>query len=155
MRWRLKSPAPRSFTQPFIQARIKENITAPVTGLSEGNSPATTSIRNEIFRKIDAIIISASVFIHRLPFRYIHAYVIFRDCLRYEWNLALQWRHNERDGVSNHRCLDCLLNCLFRRKSKKTSKLRVTGLYEGKSPHKGPVKRKLFPWRHHGTIFIL
>ena len=26
---------------------------------------------------------------------------------------SLQWRHNERDGVSNHRRLDCLLNHLF------------------------------------------
>ena len=38
--------------------------------------------------------------------------------------IPLQWRHNERDGVSNHRRLDCLLNRLFRRWSKKTSKLR-------------------------------
>ena len=28
-RWRLKSPASRLFTQPFIQAQIKENIKAP------------------------------------------------------------------------------------------------------------------------------
>ena len=28
-RWRLKSPAPRLFTQPFIQAQTKENIKAP------------------------------------------------------------------------------------------------------------------------------
>ena len=28
-RWRLKSPASRLFTQPFIHARIKENIKAP------------------------------------------------------------------------------------------------------------------------------
>ena len=28
-RWRLKSPAPRLFTQPFIQAQIKDNIKAP------------------------------------------------------------------------------------------------------------------------------
>ena len=26
---------------------------------------------------------------------------------------ALQWHHNECDGVSNHRCLVCLLNRLF------------------------------------------
>ena len=26
-RWRLKSPAPRLFDQPFVQAQIKENIT--------------------------------------------------------------------------------------------------------------------------------
>ena len=43
---------------------------------------------------------------------------------------ALEWRHNERDGVSNHRRLDCLLNPLFRRRSEKTSNLRVTGLRE-------------------------
>ena len=28
-RWRLKSPASRLFTQPFVQAQIKENIKAP------------------------------------------------------------------------------------------------------------------------------
>ena len=28
----------------------------------------------------------------------------------------LQWRHNECDGMSNHRRLDCLLNRLFRRR---------------------------------------
>ena len=46
----------------------------------------------------------------------------------------LQWRHNGREGVSNHRRIDRLLNSLFRRRSKKTSKLRVTGLREGNSP---------------------
>ena len=29
------------------------------------------------------------------------------------------WRHNDRDGVSNHQPHDCLLNCLFRRRSRK------------------------------------
>ena len=42
-------------------------------------------------------------------------------------NCQLQWRHNECDGVSNHQRFDGLLNRLFRRRSKKTSKLRVTG----------------------------
>ena len=46
----------------------------------------------------------------------------------------LQWRHNERDDVSNDRRFDSSLNRLFRRRSKKTSKLRVTGLCEGNSP---------------------
>ena len=50
---------------------------------------------------------------------------------------TLQWRHNGHDGVSNHRRLDCLLNRLFRRSSKKTSKLLVTGLCEGNSPVTG------------------
>ena len=46
----------------------------------------------------------------------------------------------------------CLFNNLFRRRSKKTSKLRVTGLCEENlpgpvtSPNKGPVMRKMFPF---------
>ena len=36
------------------------------------------------------------------------------------WYLfTLQWRHNGRDGVSNHKPHDCLLNRLFKRRSKK------------------------------------
>ena len=50
--------------------------------------------------------------------------------LQVPWT-TLQWRYNERDGISNHRHLDCLLNRLFRHRSKETSKLRITGLYEG------------------------
>ena len=46
----------------------------------------------------------------------------------------LQWCHNEHDGISNHWHLDCLLNRLFRHRSKKTSKLHVTGLCEGNPP---------------------
>ena len=67
-------------------------------------------------------------------------------------DLTLQWRHNECDGVSNHQPHDCLLCRLFGRRSKKTSKLRVTGLCAGKSPgpvnspHKGPVTGKMFPF---------
>ena len=58
---------------------------------------------------------------------------------------ALNWRHNDHDGVSNHQPHGYLLNRLFRRRSKETSKLRVTGLCLGNSPgpvnspHKGPV----------------
>ena len=50
---------------------------------------------------------------------------------------TLQWRHNERDGISNHQRHDCLLNPLFMRRSMKTSKLHVTGLCEGNSPVTG------------------
>ena len=52
---------------------------------------------------------------------------------------TLRWRHNERDSVSNHQPHGCLLNGLLRRRSQKTSKLRVTGLCVGNSP--GPVQR--------------
>ena len=41
--------------------------------------------------------------------------------------ITLQWRHNGRDSVSNHQPHDCLLNHLFRRRSKITFKLCVTG----------------------------
>ena len=55
----------------------------------------------------------------------------------------LQRRHNERNRVSNHQRFDCLVNCLFRRRSKKTSKLHVTCLCEGNSPVTGefPTQR--------------
>ena len=46
---------------------------------------------------------------------------------------TLRWHHNKHDGVSNHQPHDWLFNCLFRRRSKKTSKLRITGLCEGNS----------------------
>ena len=50
------------------------------------------------------------------------------------WGLTLQWHHNGCGGVSNYQPHDCILNRLFRRRSKKTSKLRVTGLCAGNSP---------------------
>ena len=65
---------------------------------------------------------------------------------------TLWWRHNDHDSVSNHQPHECLFNRLFRRRSKETSKLRVTGLCVGNSPgpvnspHKGPVTRKMFPF---------
>ena len=49
----------------------------------------------------------------------------------------LQWRHNERHGVSDHQPHDRLLNRLFRHRSKKTLKLRVTDLCAGNSPVTG------------------
>ena len=71
--------------------------------------------------------------------------------------LPLRWRHNERDSVSNHQPHDCLLNRLFRRRSKKTSKLRVTGLCVGNSPGTGEFPAQMASyaenvsiwWRHH------
>ena len=70
---------------------------------------------------------------------------------------SLQWRHNGRDCVSNHQPHDCLLNRLFRRRSKNTSKLRVTGHCSGTSPGTGefPVQMASYAenvsiwWRHH------
>ena len=64
----------------------------------------------------------------------------------------IQWRHDERDGVSNHQPHESLRNPLFKCRSKKTPKLRVTGLCVGKSPVIGefpaqrPVTWKMFPF---------
>ena len=69
---------------------------------------------------------------------------------------TLQWRHNGRHSVSNHQPHDCLLKRLFRRRSKKTSKLRVTGLCAGNSPGTGEFPAEMasnaeniFIWRRH------
>ena len=50
---------------------------------------------------------------------------------------SLLWRDNGHDVVSNHQPHDCLLDRLFRCRSKKTSKLRVTGLCAENSPETG------------------
>ena len=70
---------------------------------------------------------------------------------------SLRWRHYGCDSVLNHQPHDCLLNRLFRRRSKKTSKLRVTGLCTGNSPETGKFPAQMASyaenvsiwWRHH------
>ena len=74
--------------------------------------------------------------------------------------LAFRWRHNDHAGVSNHQPHGCLLNRSFRRKSKKTSKLRVTGLCAGNSPGTGEFPAQMASyaenvsiwWRHHEIL---
>ena len=76
-------------------------------------------------------------------------------------NISLQWRYNDRDGVSNHRHLDCLLHS-FRRRSKKISKFRVTGLCVGNSPVIGEFPAQMASnagnasiwWRHHVLMIM-
>ena len=75
--------------------------------------------------------------------------------------MSLLWRHSGRDGVSNHQPHDCLLNRLFRRRSKKTSKLRVTGLCADNSPVTGEFPAQMASnaenvsiwWRHHAAPY--
>ena len=72
---------------------------------------------------------------------------------------TIQWRHNGLDGVSNHQPHHCLLSSLFGRRSKKTSKLCVTGLCAGNSPGTGEFPAQMASnaenvsiwWRHHDT----
>ena len=71
---------------------------------------------------------------------------------------TLQWRHNGRDSVSNPH--DCWLNDLFSLRSKKTWKLRVTGLCAGNSPGTGEFPAQMASnaenvsiwWRHHENL---
>ena len=72
--------------------------------------------------------------------------------------VALEWRHNGLDSVSYHQPHHCLLSRLFGRRSKKISKLRVTGLCVGNSPGTGEIPAQMASyaenvstwWRHHG-----
>ena len=104
----------------------------------------------------DAIIKSLRLYEYYSPKYVINPHV------RFKISLCVSHRcHNECDGVSNHRHLDCLLNCEFRRRSKNTSKLRVTGLYEGNSPvtcevpaHRVSNAENVSIWcRHQGPLW--
>ena len=72
----------------------------------------------------------------------------------------LQWRHNGWDSVSNHQPRHCLLNRLFGRRSKKTSKLY--GLCVRSSPGTGEFPAQMASnaeivsiwWRHHAFMIL-
>ena len=78
-------------------------------------------------------------------------------------NKSLRWRHNGCDSVSNHQPHHCLLNRLFRRRSKITSKLRVTGLCAVNSPGTGEFSAQMASnaekvsiwWRHHVIAILI
>ena len=90
-----------------------------------------------------------------LMVRFTDTYQHHSSSMSYE--VTLQWRHNGHDSVSNHQPHDCLLSRFFRRRSKKTSKLRVTGLCAGNSPATGEFPAQMASnaenvsiwWRHH------
>ena len=82
----------------------------------------------------------------------------------------LLWHHNECDGISNHQPHDCLLNCLFRCRSKKTWNFTSLSLCAGNSPVTGefPAQRASNAenvsiwWPHHawdvlcsGLLYIM
>ena len=86
-----------------------------------------------------------------------------RNCSPYARVTSLLWRHNGPDGISNHQPHDCLLNRLFGHRSKKTSKLCVTGLCAGNSPETGEFPAQMASnaedvsiwWRHHVKCYKL
>ena len=78
---------------------------------------------------------------------YMHFVKMWSAWIFYIVALSLRWRHKERDGVSNHQIHDCLLNRLFRRRSKKyqSSASLVTG--------QRWIPRTLGQWRGNASIW--
>ena len=85
------------------------------------------------------------------------ARIFYRMCI--STRITLHWRHNGCDSISNHQPHNYLLNRSCGRRSKKTSKLRVTGLCTGYSPVTGEVPAQRASnaenvsiwWRHHAV----
>ena len=90
-----------------------------------GDSPYKSSVIQEVFPCYD-VFLQSPVF----PCCADCYVTIFRTAFC-KLPLSLQWCRNEHYGVSNHLPKDCLLKRLFKPKSKKTSKLHITGLCEG------------------------
>ena len=71
---------------------------------------------------------------------------------------TLQWRHNGHNGFSNQQPHDCLLNLLFRCRSKEHQSSASLAFVQGinwwpvNSLHKRPVTQKIFPF--DGIIMI-
>ena len=84
-------------------------------------------------------------------FCYCLKWLAFVTC-NYTYHIPYHWHHNERNDVSNHQPHDCLLNHLFRHRSKKTSNsaslafMRRIHQWQVNSPHKGTVTWKMFPF---------
>ena len=88
-----------------------------------------------VLLKIIFIYIYMSIYIYILYMSVSWSFILNKDALGYALLIGtLQWRHYERDGVSNHQRIHCLPNHLFGHRSKKASKFRVTVLCEGNSP---------------------
>ena len=76
---------------------------------------------------------------------------------------SLQWCHNEHDGVSNHQPHGCLLDHLFRHRSKKTSRLQDTpgplwGEFNGDQwipAQMASNMEKISIWWHHHVAGVI
>ena len=94
-----------------------------------------------------------------------HDVILMRSILfvkKFFWSISntSHWHRNGRDGVSNHQPHHCLFISLFRRRSKKISKFRDTGLCEGHSPFTGEftaqsnAENVSIWWRHRDNQFF-
>ena len=98
--------------------------------------------------------VAGGINIQKLPFNNSICHIPFTLVVK----SSLRWRHNGRNSISNHQPDNCFLNRLFRHRSKKTSKLHVTGLGVGNSPEASEFPAQMASyaenvsiwWRHHG-----
>ena len=85
---------------------------------------------------------------------FLRLYSIINEISYYVYKLhtTLKWRYNGRDNGPNHRRFYCLLNRLFRRRSKKNQRSASAAFVRGihrwpvNSPHKGQVTWKTIPF---------
>ena len=72
---------------------------------------------------------------------------------RCQYDTSLRWRHNGCDSVSNHQPHHCLFNRLFGCRSKKTSKLSVTGLCVWNSQGTGEFPTQMASYAENVSIW--
>ena len=113
---------------------------------------------SSVYRIVVAIVITTirfltSKFVSRFLSVYMGTLMVIVVATTLVWPASLQWRHTERDGISNNsQPHDCLLNRLFRRRSKKHQRsaslafVRWIHRWRVNSPPKWPVTRKMFPF---------
>ena len=125
----------RFFHNCLFRRRSKKTSNLRVTGLYVGNSPVTGEFSAQKASNAENVSISwrhhvfsvfiSFVWIHILVLNNFNWYKCNKQCPWTNGMLSFLWRHIDCDGVSNHQPHDCLLNRLFKRRSKKISKLRV------------------------------
>ena len=144
----------------YFQIDNYPNCYSVITGISWHLKPAATELLTQQLAQANKKKTSNPKYPHNWPYA--------RGILQWQINPlhegpanaeTLQWRHNGRDSISNHQPHGCLLKGLFRRRSKKTWKLHVTGLCAGNSPGTGEFPAQMASntenvfiwWCHHGV----
>ena len=147
-------PATRLFVDSFVQTNNEENMKSPHHWPFVREATGDWCIRftnGQWCGKLFHIMAHHEMWCFPIIYYFYGVHVVFSKMyFSFKPGFSLRWRHNGHDSVSNHQPHHCLLSRLFRRRLKKTSKLRVTGLCVGNSPgpvnspHKWPLTRKMF-----------
>ena len=136
--------------------KISRNIEAARFGFKLFQSRCQMSERYDHYNSVTAISLGLYSLSGKMPYRQISR------SLDGTVEIAQPFDHYGdviMGAIASHQPHDCLLNRLFRRRSKKTSKLRVTGLCARNSPWTGKFPEQMTSnaenvsiwWRHHVT----